>query len=544
MSGAAEGIAGLALSAVSVAALFTTCIECYSLVVAAREFGEDYELLCTELSLQKLRFFLWGESVGLASRIPDVQPRPNPGLDDPVIQPTVIRTLEAIKNLLSETQEFDTRYGFKAEESAAGPSSRGLSIFKGTFDQFKSHARRNQAQKSVATVTRWAIFDADNFETKINRLKSFIDGLESITRSLVALEAQRVRLRQEIESISDVDSLRLLCDISDSDSQDVSDTASRRLSNLEFRLSSEATVLLTRSNTSTSHQTFYSAASHLHEESVRGDLQDLDAEQGATPRVAQAGPTGGEPAMEVAEPELGGSRGNSLGILRRIIPTKTVRTHKQDALPRLPRVPSLTSRKTARYRIVVLGDGGVGKTALTIQVSIYCALFRMELTGRQFTLQHFVKVYDPTIEDSYRKAAVIDGIECTIEILDTAGQEEYTALRDQWIRDGEAFVLVYNINGRSSFARITRFYRQIQRIKGDTQSPIMLVGHDYAEDEQRVQREVSKAEGQSLARELGCDFLEASARNCVNVEKVFHDSVRSLRRQRTSQTTSMPPIAE
>ena len=59
MSGAAEGIAGLALSAVSVAALFTTCIECYSLVVAAREFGKDYELLCTELSLQKLRFFLW-----------------------------------------------------------------------------------------------------------------------------------------------------------------------------------------------------------------------------------------------------------------------------------------------------------------------------------------------------------------------------------------------------------------------------------------------------------------------------------------------------
>lgn len=69
MSGAAEGIAGLTLSAVSVTALFITCIECYSLVVAAREFGEDYELLCTELSLQKLRFFLWGESVGLASRI-------------------------------------------------------------------------------------------------------------------------------------------------------------------------------------------------------------------------------------------------------------------------------------------------------------------------------------------------------------------------------------------------------------------------------------------------------------------------------------------
>jgi Prion-inhibition and propagation len=374
MSGAAEGIAGLALSAVSVAALFTTCIECYSLVVAAREFGEDYELLCTELSLQKLRFFLWGESVGLASRTPDAQPRQNPGLDDPAIQPTVIRTLKAIKNLLSETQEFDIRYGFKTEESARGSSSRGLSIFKGTFDQFKSHAKRNQAQKSVATVTRWAIFDADNFETKISRLKGFIDGLESITRSLVALEAQRLRLRQEIESISDVDSLRLLCEISDSDSQDVSDTASRRLSNLEPRLSSEATILLTRSNTSTSNKTFYSAESHLHEAT-----QEPGTEQRAMPRADQASPTGGEPAGEVAEPEFGVSRRNNLSILRRIISPRTMRIQNQDAPPRLRQVPSVTPRKVVLYKMVVLGEG-VGKTILTIQVSVCCALLRMELT--------------------------------------------------------------------------------------------------------------------------------------------------------------------
>jgi hypothetical protein len=375
MSGAAEGIAGLALSAVSVAALFTTCIECYSLVVAAKEFGKDYELLCTELSLQKLRFFLWGESVGLASRIPDARLRPNPGLDDPVVQPTVIRTLEAIKNLLSETQEFDARYGFKAEESATSSSSRGLSIFKGTFDQFKSHARRNQAQKSVATVTRWAIFDADNFDAKISRLKGFIDGLESITRSLVALEAQRSRLRQEIESISDVDSLRLLCDISDSDSQDVSDTASRRLSNLEFRLSSEATILLTRSNTSASNHTFYSAESRLHEASVRGDLQELGPEQGAMTRVDQASPTGGEPATEVVEPEFGGSRRSNFSILRRMISPRTVRIQSQDVLPRLRQAPSPTPQKMVMYKVVIMGDGGVGKTALTIQVNILLCSF-------------------------------------------------------------------------------------------------------------------------------------------------------------------------
>ncbi|OBT57295.1 hypothetical protein VE04_03448 [Pseudogymnoascus sp. 24MN13] len=107
------------------------------------------------------------------------------------------------------------------------------------------------------------------------------------------------------------------------------------------------------------------------------------------------------------------------------------------------------SGKMILYKLVVLGDGGVGKTALTIQLC----------------LQHFVETYDPTIEDSYRKQVVIDGQSCMLEVLDTAGQEEYTALRDQWIRDGEGFVLVYSISSRSSFTRIQRFHHQIQRVK-------------------------------------------------------------------------------
>ena len=68
MSGVAEGIAGLALSAISVAALFTACIDCFNVVAAAIDFERDYEIICTALSIQKLRLFLWGESVGLASR--------------------------------------------------------------------------------------------------------------------------------------------------------------------------------------------------------------------------------------------------------------------------------------------------------------------------------------------------------------------------------------------------------------------------------------------------------------------------------------------
>jgi len=141
-----------------------------------------------------------------------------------------------------------------------------------------------------------------------------------------------------------------------------------------------------------------------------------------------------------------------------------------------------------------------------------------------------------------------------LEVLDTAGQEEYTALRDQWIRDGEGFVLVYSISSRSSFSRIKRFHHQIQRVKESCASspsypgspiasaspqapvPIMLVGN---KSDRVTEREVSTQEGHALARELGCEFVEASAKNCINVEKAFYDVVRILRRQR--QAASRPP---
>ncbi|MCJ1297911.1 Ras GTPase ras2, partial [Hypocenomyce scalaris] len=198
--------------------------------------------------------------------------------------------------------------------------------------------------------------------------------------------------------------------------------------------------------------------------------------------------------------------------------------------------------KMTLYKLVVLGDGGVGKTALTIQLC----------------LNHFVETYDPTIEDSYRKQVVIDSQSCMLEVLDTAGQEEYTALRDQWIRDGEGFVLVYSITSRSSFTRIQKFHHQIQRVKessnasspvgggylsspmqspvgtgGGGQAPVMLVGN---KSDRVTEREVSTQEGSALAKELGCDFVEASAKNCINVERAFYDVVRLLRRQRQEHT--------
>jgi len=173
------------------------------------------------------------------------------------------------------------------------------------------------------------------------------------------------------------------------------------------------------------------------------------------------------------------------------------------------------------WRVAVLGDGGVGKTALAVQ----------------FTLNCFVETYDPTIEDAYRKQLVVDNRMCFVEVIDTAGQEEYATLRDQWVREGQGFVLVYSITSRSTFERLETFRQSMLRVKrGD--HIFMLVGNKC---DKTFEREVSKEEGASLARQFGCKFLETSAKSAHNVEDLFMNLVRSLRQTRNIEP---PPTKE
>merc|ERR1711894_524493 len=113
------------------------------------------------------------------------------------------------------------------------------------------------------------------------------------------------------------------------------------------------------------------------------------------------------------------------------------------------------------YKLVVVGGGGVGKSALTIQ----------------FIQSYFVTDYDPTIEDSYQKQCVIDDKVARLDVLDTAGQEEFSAMREQYMRTGEGFLLVFSVTDKSSFDEIPRFHTQILRVKDKDEFPMILVGN-------------------------------------------------------------------
>lgn len=168
------------------------------------------------------------------------------------------------------------------------------------------------------------------------------------------------------------------------------------------------------------------------------------------------------------------------------------------------------SNNIREYNLVVVGGGGVGKSALTIKL----------------TQSRFVDEYDPTIEDSYRKQSIIDDQVTVMDILDTAGQEEYSAMREQYMRTGEGFLLVYSSSSQNSFDELTSYYHQILRVKDVEYVPIVVVGNkiDLVEE-----RQVPFDEAAKFAKEINAPFFETSAKNGINVEEAFHCLVRLIR---------------
>merc|ERR1711998_659163 len=136
------------------------------------------------------------------------------------------------------------------------------------------------------------------------------------------------------------------------------------------------------------------------------------------------------------------------------------------------------------YKIVVAGVGAVGKSALTLRLC----------SGK------FPKKYDPTIEDSYRKKLDVDGQVRTLDILDTAGQDEYRTLRMEYMVEGRGFVLVYSIIDGESFEAMDKF------------------------------KEWKESKGRNSA--IGdIVFMEVSAKEDTNVAAIFETLVRSMNKE-------------
>lgn len=172
------------------------------------------------------------------------------------------------------------------------------------------------------------------------------------------------------------------------------------------------------------------------------------------------------------------------------------------------------------HKVIMVGSGGVGKSALTLQ----------------FMYDEFVEDYEPTKADSYRKKVVLDGEEVQIDILDTAGQEDYAAIRDNYFRSGEGFLCVFSITEQESFQATAEFREQILRVKSDDNIPFLLVGNKADLEN----RQVSAEEANQRAHSWNVTYVETSAKTRANVDKAFYDLLRAMKVAKLARRTTLP----
>eukprot|EP01129_Flabellula_baltica_P002594 TRINITY_DN123_c0_g1_i3.p1 TRINITY_DN123_c0_g1~~TRINITY_DN123_c0_g1_i3.p1 ORF type:complete len:141 (-),score=31.08 TRINITY_DN123_c0_g1_i3:62-484(-) len=114
-------------------------------------------------------------------------------------------------------------------------------------------------------------------------------------------------------------------------------------------------------------------------------------------------------------------------------------------------------------------------------------------------------------------------------VRDTAGQEELSAMRDQYIRAGQGFVIVYSVGSRSSFDALDKFRSQVLRVKDEANYfPMVICGNKC--DLPPSSREVTPEMGQDYCQNLGIKYFETSAKDKINVVESFSDAVREVQK--------------
>ena len=181
------------------------------------------------------------------------------------------------------------------------------------------------------------------------------------------------------------------------------------------------------------------------------------------------------------------------------------------------------SNDTPEYKFAVFGAGGIGKSTLTIR----------------FITDKFVDDYDPTLEDSYRKHALIDGELALIDVLDTGGRSEFSTFNPYSVHFSQysgAFLIGYSITSRASFDEAEMLREKVLRAKNYQEIPMVIIATkcDLEND-----RQVSKEEGIKFAKECGVPFYETSAKTKINNEECFYQLVREMRKFKRKQEGSV-----
>ncbi|PFH33217.1 Rab1 protein [Besnoitia besnoiti] len=167
------------------------------------------------------------------------------------------------------------------------------------------------------------------------------------------------------------------------------------------------------------------------------------------------------------------------------------------------------------FKLVLIGDSGVGKS---------CLLLR-------FSDDAFTESYITTIGVDFRFRTInVDSEVVKLQIWDTAGQERFRTITSAYYRGADGIVLVYDVTDRESFSHVDEWLAEVNRYANENTCKI-LVGNKC---EKSDDRQVSTEEGQRKAEELGIAFIETSAKNAINVDEAFTVVARELIKMKQS----------
>ena len=161
-------------------------------------------------------------------------------------------------------------------------------------------------------------------------------------------------------------------------------------------------------------------------------------------------------------------------------------------------------RQKDRYRVVVMGAAEVGKTSIITQ----------------FLFDKFVAKYKATVEDLYKEDYIMDGMNVTMDFLDTAGSYAFPAMQKLYISTADAFILVYSVNNKESFAEVKKLRDEIMADRKDTMTPIVIVGNKTDLPDRKVTREMAET---TVNIDWGNGYIEASAKDNDNVTAIFRE---------------------
>ena len=173
----------------------------------------------------------------------------------------------------------------------------------------------------------------------------------------------------------------------------------------------------------------------------------------------------------------------------------------------------MTSEPSVTFKILTIGESGVGKTSIL----------------RRFVDNKFLKTHLATIGIDFKtKNLNINGQEIKLKIWDTAGQERFRNITTQYYKSADGIILVYDVTDEASFEKIRDWMEQILSNTQKDEIGLVLLGNKCDMEP----RNITEEQGNKMAGELGINYFETSALSGQGINDAFEQLTKDIMKKK------------